>query len=330
MRAIVLSETGGPEVLRPAEVPDPDPGAGEVVVDLVASALNRRDVWIRTEPGRAALPVVPGSDGAGRVAAVGADVASVSPGDEVVINPSLFWGGSERVPGDDHQILGAPRDGTYAERVAVPAENVRPRPARLSWHEAASLPLAGLTAWRALVTRGELRAGETVLVPGAGSGVATFLVQIAAALGAEVVVTSSSEAKLRRARELGAHRGALYTERDWPERVGPVDLVVDGIGAPVWDGALASLRRGGRLVNFGDTARRPASVALSRFYFGQVDLRGTTMGSPREFDALLGHIGETAWSPVVDHVYPLERAAQAHRRLEEPDRFGKVVLEVRR
>lgn len=327
MLAVELQEFGPPGSLRPVERADPVPGPGEVRVDLVAAALNRRDYWIRVGR-KAALPVVLGSDGAGVVSAVGEGVDGVAVGDEVVINPSLAWGPREEAPGPDFRILGVPDQGTYAERIVVAAEQVRLRPARLSWLEAAALPLAGLTAWRAVVTHAEAGPGRTILVPGAGGGVATFAIQIAAALGARVVATSGSPEKLERARALGAELAVDYRDPEWPERVGPVDAVIDSVGAAVWPGALRALRPGGRLVNFGDTGGDSALVDVDRLFFGHLRIQGTTMGSPREFDALLAHVEKAGWRPVIDSVYPLREAAAAHARLEARDRFGKVVLAV--
>jgi NADPH:quinone reductase-like Zn-dependent oxidoreductase len=327
VRAVELQQFGDPDGLREVELPDPVPDTGQVRVDLVAAALNRRDYWIRVG-GKVALPAVLGSDGAGIVSAVGEGVTNVHEGDEVVINPSLDWGDSEEASGADFRILGVPDQGTYAERIVVAAHQVRPRPQRLTWLESAALPLAGLTAWRVLVTHAEAGPGETILVPGAGGGVATFLIQIATALGARVLVTAGSADKLERARQLGAEGGALYADEDWPERVAPVDSIADSIGAPVWDGAFRALRPGGRLINFGDTARATAEVELSALYFGYFRIQGTTMGSPQEFDALLAHVERAEWRPVIDSVFPLADAAGAHARLEHPDRFGKVVLAI--
>ena len=168
-----------------------------------------------------------------------------------------------------------------------------------------------------------------VLVTGAGGGAATFLIQIAHALGADVIVTSSSDDTIGRAIELGAARGVRYTDSDWPEQVGEVDLVVDSAGTPAWAGALKCLRRGGTLVSFGRTAGNTAEIDLPSLFYGQWNVLGTTMGSPREFDAMLEHVQEASWTPVVDSVFPLEQAASAHERLEQPGRFGKVVLECR-
>jgi zinc-binding alcohol dehydrogenase/oxidoreductase len=325
---VELQQFGDPSRLAVVERPDPEPGPGEVRVGLVAAALNRRDWWIR-RGGKAALPAVLGSDGAGFVSALGPEVEGVRVGDEVVIYPASGWGPSEEAPSPDFAILGVPAQGTHAEQVVVAADAVRPRPPGWSWAEAAALPVAGLTAWRAVVTHGEAGPGKTVLVPGAGGGAAAFAVQIAAALGARVLVTSSSEAKLERAKQLGAVGGADYRKPGWPERIGPVDLVVDSVGGEeVWEGALGCLTRGGRLVNFADTAGDHGRVLLARLFLEHQRVIGTTLGSPREFDALLAHCGEATWRPVVDSVFPLREAAAAHERLDAPDRFGKVVLAV--
>jgi NADPH:quinone reductase-like Zn-dependent oxidoreductase len=188
--------------------------------------------------------------------------------------------------------------------------------------------VAALTAWRALVTHGDAGPETTVLVPGAAGGAALTAVQIAAALGARVLVTTSSEAKLDRLLRLGAADGALYTDPRWPERLAPVDLVVDSVGGAVWEEAFRVLRPGGRLVTFGDTAGETGSLSIATLFFGQYRIQGTTLGSPREFDALLAHAAACPWRPVVDSIYPLREAAAAHERLDAPDRFGKVVLAV--
>jgi zinc-binding alcohol dehydrogenase/oxidoreductase len=328
MKAAVLIRTGEPyEAFELRDVPDPEPGPGQVRVDLVAAALNRRDRWLRigdTDP-----PAILGSDGAGRVSAVGEGVTGLAEGDEVVIYPSLDWGGSEIAAGPDFRILGVPDQGTYAERIVLGAHQVRARPQRLSWEESAALPLAGLTAWRALVSHGEAGPEKTVLVPGAGGGVATFLVQIAAALGARVLVTSSSIAKIERAREIGAEGGADYTDPDWPDTIGPIDVAVDSVGAVAWPGILDCLRPGGRLVSFGRTSGEDGRVDIARLFFSYWRIQGTTMGSPREFDALLEHVANSDWRPVVDSVFPLAEVAAAHERLDAPDRFGKIVLGIK-
>lgn len=330
MNAIQLTETGAPDVLRIATVPDPEPGPGDVVVELRAAALNRRDVFLRKGVAPSPLPVIPGSDGAGVVRSLGAAVSGVAVGDEVIIFPSLGWGGGEAAPAPGFRILGGPDDGTYAELIRIPAENVMPKPARLSWEEAAALPLAGLTAWRALISRAALRPGETVLVLGIGGGVATFALHIARAAGARVVVTSSSDDKLARAKDLGAVTGVNYTADDWVDQVksetgGGVDIVVDSVGS-TWADSVNCLRPGGRLVVFGGTGGGKVEMMVRPVTMGQVSVLGTTMGSARDFAGLLRAVDTQEWVPVIDSVRPLAEAADAHAREEAGEHFGKLVL----
>jgi NADPH:quinone reductase-like Zn-dependent oxidoreductase len=333
MNAVVLRETGAPDVLRLDSAPDPEAGPGEVVVALRAAALNRRDVFLRRGIAPSPLPVIPGSDGAGVVRSLGPGTSGVAEGDEVVILPSLGWGGGEAAPEPGFRILGGPDDGTYAELIAIPAANVFPRPSRLSWEESAALPLAGLTAYRALVSRAGVRPGETVLVIGIGGGVATTALHIARSAGCRVIVTSSSQEKLDRARELGAAGGVDYTADDWPAAVrelsgGPgVDVVVDSVGS-TWADSIACLRPGGRVVAFGGTGGGKVELAVRPVTLGQVSLLGTTMGSPRDFAGLLATVGHGSWAPVIDSVRPLAEAAAAHAREEAGDHFGKLVLSI--
>jgi zinc-binding alcohol dehydrogenase/oxidoreductase len=336
MRAARLVAFGDPPEFAVVDVPDPVPGAGEVVVDLRAAALNRRDPWIWKSPGYCPLPVTLGSDGAGVVSAVGAGVDGVEVGEEVVIDPTFGWPAGSPIPGPDFDILGAPLDGTFAERVRIPAANVAPRPQRLTWEEAAALNLGGLTAWRATVTCAGAMPGRTILVTGAGSGVATFAVQIAVALGATVFATTSSEAKARRLEDLGVARTFRYTDPDWHEQVqrasgGGVDAVIDSFGADGWPRGLKALRVGGTFVTFGDTGSAEATVEIADVYWQWRSIVGTSMGSPDEYRALLEHVETAAWRPVIDRVFELDEiAAAAHRLDHEPERFGKIVLSVSR
>jgi len=323
MQAILVREGG---TLSFEEAPEPTGGPGRVVVELRAAAVNRRDLLVRDPPGpayRFPLPLVPGSDGAG----VRRDTR-----EEVVVYPGLGWGEGEDAAGPEWRILGGPDDGTYAELVEVPEENVFPKPARFSWEEAAAFPLAGLTAYRALFPVGRLQAGETVVVLGAGSGVTTLAVPLAAAAGARVLVTSSSEEKIERARELGAAGGALYTEGDWPEAVrelagGGVDLVVDSIGT-TWQDSLRCLRRGGRLAVFGGTGGASVELDVRGVYLNWLSILGTTMGSARDFAALLRMVDAGGWRPTIDSVRPLADAEAAHERLRAGEHFGKLVLSI--
>jgi NADPH:quinone reductase-like Zn-dependent oxidoreductase len=309
VQAIVVREHGAAEALRLEEWPEPQPGPDEVVVELRAAAVNRRDTMVRSGKSGIPAPFVPGSDGAGVVRGTG---------QEVVINPSLRWGEREDAPGEAFEILGGPSDGTYAELIAVPRANVLPKPPRLDWQEAAA--------------RGRLRGGETVLVQGAGSGVSTFALQLAVQEGARVLVTSSSQEKLDRAIELGAAAGVLYTQAGWTDEVcsiagrGGVDLALDSAGN--WQDSLHCLRKGGRLVVFGATASEEAQLAPRPFYNAQYSLLGTQMGSPSDFGGLLRVVNGSAWKPVIDSVRPLAEAAEAHRRMEAGEQLGKLVLEI--
>lgn len=334
MRAAQLVGFGDPPAFEVRTVPNPEPGAGEVVVDLKAAALNRRDWWIWTQPGHAVLPVTLGSDGAGVVSAIGVGAQGVRVGDEVVFDATLNWGPQDDRAGPDFDILGVPREGTFAEKVVVPADNVALKSERLSWHEAAALNLAGLTAWRAAVTCAGAAEGRVLLVTGAGGGVSTFVLQIAAARKARVLVTSGSQVKLDRALTLGAHAGFNYRDADWPERVremtgGGVDAVVDSFGAPSWPACLRALRDGGTLVSFGDTGGTDAQVDVAEVYWHWRSIIGTTMGSPREYRALIDHVEHASWRPVIDSVFTLEEIDAAAERLIAPERFGKIVLGIR-
>jgi zinc-binding alcohol dehydrogenase/oxidoreductase len=316
MHAVRVHEGGE---LRHETVADPKAAAGEVIVELRAAGLNRRDILVAGGTYPFALPLIPGSDGAG----VRRDT-----GEEVVIYPALDWGAREDAYGPDFQILGGPRDGTYAELVAVPEANVFPKPARLSWEEAAAFPLAALTAYRALFSRGGLRTGETVLILGAGSGVSTFAVQLAAHAGARVLVTSSSDEKIERSRALGAEGGINYATEDWVagvKELGGADLVVDSIGS-TWQQSLDCLLPGGRCVVFGATGGTESTLQVRPFYFGQFSLLGTMMGSPADFAGLLGALDSGSWRPVVDSVLPLAEAGRAVDLLASGAHFGKLVL----
>lgn len=318
MQAVRVHDGG---TLVHENVPDPVAGAGEVLVELRHAALNRRDILVCRGTYPFPLPLVPGSDGAG----VRRDT-----GEEVVIYPALGWGDRAEAFGPDFQILGGPRDGTYAELVAVPAANVFPKPSRLSWEEAAALPLAGLTAYRALFSRGGLRAGETVLVLGAGSGVSTFAVQLAAQAGARVLVTSSSRDKIERSCALGAETGVDYTAGDWVAEIkelGGADLVIDSVGS-TWPQSLDCLRPGGRLVVFGATGGTEATLAVRPIYFGQWSLLGTMMGSPADFAGLLAALEAGSWRPVIDSAFQLADAAAALEKMESGRHYGKIVLAI--
>lgn len=335
MKALVLRELGGPDKLAIEDLPTPMPAAGQVRVKIKAAALNRRDVWIRL--GRYAgikLPSILGSDGAGVVSAVGAGVSSDWVGQAVVLNPSINFGPSPEAQGDDYRILGMPDDGTYAESIVLPAENLVEKPAHLDFVEAAALPLAGLTAYRALCVRGQLRPGQTVLIPGIGSGVSTMALMFAHYLGAKVIVTSSSRDKLAEAAKLGASFGVSYRDTDWEEQISRhlrgarVDLVVDGAGGEAWSKGLNLLRPGGRIVSYGATAGL-AQIDLRKVFWKQLNILGSTMGSERDFREMIALVGVGKLKPCIDQVLPLAEAMRAHERMEHGQQMGKLVLKIR-
>ena len=316
MRAIVLTALGDSDNLKLEQRPDLRPGPGEAVVRLHAAALNRRDVWIRKgQYAGIKLPIILGSDGAGEVVDVGERVDRAWHGRQVVMDPSLNWGGDERAQDKKFNILGLPTDGTYAEMVVVPAANLHPKPAHLSWEEAAAVPLASVTAYRALVTRARVQAGETVLVTGIGGGVATCALQIAKHLGAKVYVTSGHESKVEAAKRLGAEIGSRP------------DVIIDGAGGETFNRALDALKPGGRLVSYGSTLGAAQHVEVRRIFWKQLNVLGSTMGSPSDFTAML-KLYEAGLKPVVDKVFPLEQAGDAHIRMEAGDQFGKIVLKI--
>lgn len=333
MKAIVLHELGAAENLKLEEVPDPQPGAGEAIVRLKAAALNHRDVfiWQKLYP-NIKLPAILGSDGAGVVASVGEGVDQSWVGREVVIEPGLEWGPSDEIQSKSYRILGMPEDGTYAEMIKIPAVNLHAKPAHLTFEEAAAAPLCGLTAYRSVVTRAQVKAGETVLVTGIGGGVATFAAQIANSLGARVFVTSGSDEKLERAKALGAEGGANYKSADWGKTIteltgGGPNVVIDSAGGDALETAVKIIKPAGRIVFYGATTGL-AKIDLYRCFFKQLTLMGTTMGSPREFAAFLKLYGEAKLHPAIDQVFPLAEAAAAHRRMNEGGQFGKIVLKI--
>ncbi len=333
MKAIVLEEIGGPDNLEIKEVDTPSPGPGEVRVRLKNSALNRRDYWITIgRYPRTDLPCIAGSDGAGTVDAVGAGVDNGMIGDEVVVYPAREWGDSEAAFGPDFRVLGMPDQGTFAEYICCPATDVYARPAHLSWEQAAAVPLAGLTAWRAVVTQAEVQAGHTVLVTGAGSGVSTFAVQWASGLGAEVYVTSGSEEKIEKARAIGAVGGISYRQEDYHKtlrkQAGGFNAIIDSAGGDDMNNLLSTLRPAGRFVFFGATLGVPSTgLEIPRLFFNQTRIQGTMMGSNAEFKAMLDFVGEKKIEPVIDRVLPMSEAVAAHKLLESFGQTGKVVLQ---
>ena len=328
MRAVRIHEDGGPEVLVLEDAPDPSPAAGEVLVRLHASALNHLDIWIRKGLPSVPKPRILGADGAGVVEALGAGVNGLEHGQRVVINP-----GVEAEDGSIH-VIGEHGDGTNAELIAVPATNVHPIPDGLSFEEAAAFPLVFETAYRMLVTRAHVREGEWVLLWGIGSGVSTAGLAIAKALGARTIVTSSSDEKLARARELGADAVVNHADGDVKAAVREAtgghgaDVVVEHVGEATWRTSLDVAARDGRIAVCGATSGPNPPAALHRVWWKQLTILGSTMGTRSDFAGAYDLVASGRARPVVDEVLPLAEIRAAHERLEAGEQLGKIVLRI--
>ncbi len=331
MQALTLKQLKTPLELE--ERDDPKPAAEQVVVRLNAAALNRRDYWITQGmyPG-IECPVVLGSDGAGIVAETGSSLGNYWSGREVIINPGWDWGDDPKVQSKSFHVLGMPDDGTFATHVRVPARCIHVKPNHLTWEEAAALPLAGVTAYRAVFTQGSLQAGETILVSGVGGGVATFALQFAVAAGANVWVTSSSQDKIKRAVELGAKGGFDYNDADWWKtmsgQAGLPNLIIDSAGGAGYGALLNLAAPGGRIVNYGATKGPPEKLDLFKIFWKQLTVQGSTMGSPADFAAMLAFVEKHQIRPIVDCVFPLADGNQALNLMKSSPQFGKYVLAV--
>jgi NADPH:quinone reductase-like Zn-dependent oxidoreductase len=340
MKAVLIRAHGGPEVVSYEDLPDPQPGPGQVVVAVRAATLNHLDIWVRKGwPGlKLSFPHVLGSDVAGVVDAVGPGVEGVKAGDAVVVNPSVGCGRCERcLAGKENlcrrfAIIGEHVSGGQAERFVLPARNVLPKPANLSFEEAAAVPLTFMTAWHALVARAKVRLGETVLVHAAGSGVGVAAVQIAKLLGARVIATAGSDAKLEKARALGADHLVNYEQQDFAQEVRKltdkkgVEVVFEHVGKTTWERSLLAAGIGGRIVTVGATTGHEPVTDLRHVFFRQLSVLGSTMGTAAELLEVLRFVGEGKLRPVVDRVLPLREARAAQGLLADRAQFGKIVL----
>ena len=332
MKAIILEKTGGPENLRVTDIPEPEPARGEVRVKLIASALNRRDYWITLGlyPGMQ-LPCITGSDGAGLVDKTGEGVDPALLNSAVIIYPGRNWGDSPLANSSDFRVLGMPDQGTFAQFICVPAYCISLKPQYLSWEQAAALPVAGLTAWRAVMTQAEVKSGQNVLVTGAGGGVAGFAVQLCLKLGARVYVSSGSEEKIAQAQNAGVIAGTNYHQencyKDLAKKAGGFDVIIDSAGGDVLNQLLSTLKPAGRYVFYGATLLNPLSgLEMARLFFRQIRIQGTTMGSPDEFRAMLSFVDKHKIVPLIDRVFPLDEIVQAHKLMEHYAQNGKIVL----
>lgn len=311
------------------EMEAPKAGEGEVVVSLKTAGLNRRDLAIPKRRGDEAHALTLGSDGAGIIESVGEGVTNVQLGDEVIINPSLGWNQNSDIPPEGFDILGMPDHGTLAEKIVISKDQVEKKPTHLRWDEAGVLALSALTGYRALFTKGEIKAGETVFIPGVGSGVATYLIAFAKTAGAKVIATSRSETKQKKAGVLGADI-VLPTNSNWLEELKneTIDLVIDSVGQATFNRSLGVLKKGGKMVIFGATTDDIVDLNLREFFYGQYKLFGSTMGSRQELHAMLRLIENNAIHPVVDQTFELDAVQEAVDYLQEGKQFGKVAIRI--
>jgi zinc-binding alcohol dehydrogenase/oxidoreductase len=332
MKAYQLAASNEPLVL--VDLPDRKPEPTEVVVKLRCAALNHRDVWIQKGVYHTMkFPVITGADGAGVVSVVGSEVDQNWLHKEVIINPGVGWGSSEFKADPAFAPLGTPRDGTFADQIVIPAAQLVHKPAFLSWEEAAALPIGGVTAYRALFSRANLQANENLLITGIGGGVAQFAILFAKAVGARVLGTSSSEEKMRQAKDLGVELLANYREKDWADQLQkavPVgfDIVFDSAVGPDFQKIIDLCAPGGRIVFFGVTAGRLATIDMQTVYRQQLTILGTKSGSPRDFQAMVDFVEKHKIKPVIDRVMPISEINQAFSLVDQGKQFGKIVFKI--
>lgn len=343
MRAAVISEHGGLDRVQVRQMPESEPAADEVLLEVHSAGLNHLDIWVRKgRPGLSlAMPHVLGCDAAGVVVEIGAKVTALKVGDEVILNPGLSCGSCEYCDRGQQSecpqfgIVGMSRPGTFAERVAVPARNVFPKPGHMNFDEAGVFALSYVTAWRMLLTRAQIQPGHTVLIHGIGGGVALSALQLAKLAGAEVIVTSSSEKKLALAEQTGADHIINYTVvadvgrqvRDVTSGRG-VDVVIDTVGAATWPIDFAAVRPSGKIVLCGVTTGPKAECDLRTLYWNQLTIMGSTMGSNEDFRRMLRAVSAARLKPVIDSVKSLESVREAMARMEAGQQLGKIALRI--
>lgn len=339
MKAAVFSEFGGPEVIHLQELEKPEPGPGEVRVAVRAAAMNHLDLWIRRGlPLKITMPHIGGSDMAGEVDAVGAGVEGVEPGARVVVDPSLqydWYDGvppGEGLPSPEFRIIGEHTQGGFAQYCVVPAANLMAVPREVSFETAAAASLVSVTAWRGLMVRGGLRAGESVLITGASGGVSTMAVQIARLAGAKVFAVTSGGENVERVKSLGAHVVYDRTREDWGKKLHldtgkrGVDLVFDSVGQAIWPQCLKSLAIRGRLVTYGATTGAAGETEIRLVFWRQLSVLGSTMGTPQDYRTVMELVFQGKIQPVIHQALSLEEAGNAHEILEAGEAFGKLVL----
>jgi NADPH:quinone reductase-like Zn-dependent oxidoreductase len=339
MKAAVLAEFGGPEVIEITQEPDPEPGPGQVVVDVKACGLNHLDIWVRTQP-MFPRPIIPGSDIAGIVSAVGPGITDVEPGFETIVFPAYTEGRSRQALDGYYPVcptfgmLGSHCNGGCAEKALVPAANALAKPRNISWVEGAALPITFVTAYHMLFSRAKIKAGETILIQSAGSGVGSVAVQMAKLAGATVIASTGSDEKVKRAKKLGADHVINYKTESVPKAVRKItdrhgaDVVMDHNGPTTFESSMKSLSRGGRYVTCGSTGGPEVTLNLSALFYKAQSILGSTMGTAGELADAIQLVADGKIKPIIDKTFPLDELRAAHEYLESPERFGKVVIEV--
>ncbi|WP_420149793.1 zinc-binding dehydrogenase [Spirosoma sp.] len=339
MKAILLADKHQPVQL--IDAPKPTAGPDDVLIKLKAAALNHRDLFIQEGlyP-KIKLPVILGSDGSGIVEEVGAGVDPSWLGEPVLINPGMNWGDNPEYDGPDFHILGMPQNGTFAEYVAIDVRYVHRKPDHLSFEQAAALPLTGLTAWRALMTRAGLqinagKSSEKVLITGIGGGAALLALQLAVAIGAEVWVTSGDDEKIEKAKALGAAGGVNYRSVDWhktlltkigADKRGYFNVTIDSAAGPDFAKLIDIAAPGGRIAFYGGTTGNITDVVPAKVFFKQLAIFGSTTGNEREFTDMISFVTDKQIIPVIDEVFPLFQADQAMQKMKRGKQFGKIIL----
>lgn len=309
--------------LEITELPDNVPGPNEVSIQLKAAALNKRDYWItKGKYPKLTFPLIPGSDGVGLLG-----------GQEVIINPGLDWGRNQDRFDPAFRILGMPEYGTFAETVVVPASNIYPKPSHLNWVEASALPVCGVTAYRAMFMRGRASSSDRMLITGVGGGVATFALLFGVAIGMEVWVTSSSDQKIEQAIKHGAAGGMNYSHEGWEKTLeektlGRFDLVIDGAGGSDFSRIVNIMNPGGRMVIYGGTRGDISGLSPQRIFWKQLDILGSSMGSPEDFEKMLDLVNRYRIKPIVSHVFPLRKINDAMAVIAKGEQFGKICIEI--
>jgi len=335
MKAVVLHKLGDISELDKnlpiEEVPVPEISDDEVLVKVHYASLNHRDVWItKGLYSKIKLPIILGSDCSGTIEKLGGGVSHLSPGQEVIINPSINWGENEAYQSPSYEILGLPQDGTLAEYVKIKAKYAYPKPAHLNFEQASALPLGGLTAYRAAILKAKIKPSDKVLITGIGGGVATFALLYSLAIGADTYVTSGSDEKITRAVSLGANSGVNYKNDGWDDTLKEknITVVIDSSGGDTIAKALDFTAYGARIVTYGATNGTVKDFSIHRVYWKQLQILGSTMGSDRDFGEMLDFVNQNKIIPVVDEVFALANSVSAFKRMNDGGQFGKIVIKI--